>query len=346
LLQEYFVFPRKFQFFDLRGLRGRLGRASSFSLRLVFNQAARALSSVTADSFKLGCVPIVNLFALTSEPIVMDRRRYEYLLTADRQRESGTEIHSVLSVIQSDPEAQRPMFMPSVYAADDSVAVQSDLYWASRREMSLRQDIQGTDMFLSFVDRSNVRQVPTEPVVFAELLCTNRRVAEQMPPGVRMLGVGLSGSMLVRTLYAPSAQRDPVMASSALWALVSLLRLNHRSLVDGTTGVQNLREILMLFAGDSARDQSQVRGIKRLVASAATAQLGGQTWRGLCRGTQITLEFDSDAFAGNSPLVLAGVMARFFALYTTANSFVQVQVERNGELWKRWPALAGRQSIL
>ena len=136
------------------------------------------------------------------------------------------------------------------------------------------------------------------------------------------------------------------MASGALWALVSLLRLNHRSLVDGTTGVQTLREILLLFAGDSARDQSQVRGIKRLQASAATAQLGGQTWRGMCRGTQVTLEFDLDAFAGNSPLVLAGVLARFFALYTTVNSFVQVKVERNGEIWKRWPPLAGRQSIL
>jgi len=346
LLQEYFVFPRKFQFFDLRGLRGRLGRASSFSLRLVFDRAARALSSVTAETFKLGCVPIINLFALTSEPIVIDRRRHEYFLMADRQRESGTEIHSVVSVIQSGPQAQRPVVMPSVYTADASDTAQSDLYWVSRREMSLRKDIQGTDMFLSFVDRTNVRQVPEEPVVFAELLCTNRRVAEQMPPGVRMLGVGLSGTLLIRTLYQPSPQRDPVMASRALWALVSLLRLNHRSLVDGTTGVQTLREILLLFAGDSARDQSQVRGIKRLQASAATAQLGGQTWRGICRGTQVTLEFDLDAFAGNSPLVLAGVLARFFALYTTVNSFVQVKVERNGELWKRWSALAGRQSIL
>jgi type VI secretion system protein ImpG len=117
-------------------------------------------------------------------------------------------------------------------------------------------------------------------------------------------------------------------------------------LVDGTTGVQTLKDILMLFAGDSARDQTQVRGIKRLQASAATAQLGGPTWRGLCRGTAVSLEFDLDAFAGNSPLVLAGVLARFFALYTTVNSFVRVKVERNGELWKQWPALSGRQSLL
>ncbi|RYE99798.1 MAG: type VI secretion system baseplate subunit TssF, partial [Oxalobacteraceae bacterium] len=33
LLQEYFAFPRKFQFFDLKGLRGRLGSGAGFSVR-------------------------------------------------------------------------------------------------------------------------------------------------------------------------------------------------------------------------------------------------------------------------------------------------------------------------
>jgi type VI secretion system protein ImpG len=131
-----------------------------------------------------------------------------------------------------------------------------------------------------------------------------------------------------------------------LWALVSLLRLNHRSLVDGTTGVQTLQQMLMLFAGDSARDQAQVRGLKSLQASVATARLGTDTWRGHCRGTDITLEFDAEAFVGTSPLVLAGVLSRFFALYTAANSFVRLTVRRGGEPWMQWPAMSGRQCLI
>ena len=38
--------------------------------------------------FRLGCTPIVNLFAQTSEPIVIDRRHYEYRLVADQKREA------------------------------------------------------------------------------------------------------------------------------------------------------------------------------------------------------------------------------------------------------------------
>lgn len=347
LLQEYFAFPRKFQFFDVAGLRGRLGQGPGFALRITFDRSARVLSLLTADNFLLGCVPAVNLFPLTSEPLRMDRRQYEYLLVPDFQRDATTEVHSVLSVTASDPRSQRPARIPSVYAEPDPEdEAPADLFWTLRRELSLRKEIPGTDVFIGFVDRSDVKAVPAEPVIYAQLLCTNRRLAEQLPPGARFFGEGLSSSTRIRSLYQPSAQRDPILGSKAVWALVSLLRLNHRSLVDGTTGAQTLRQMLMLFAGDSPRDQAQVRGILRLAASGATVRMGTDAWRGHVRGTDVTLEFDPDAFAGASPLVLASVLARFFALYTTANSFVRLSVQRAGEPWMRWPAMSGRQCLI
>jgi type VI secretion system protein ImpG len=347
LLQEYFAFPRKFQFFDLSGLRGLLGSGTGFSVRFVFNRSARVLSLLAADNFLLGCVPAVNLFALTSEPIRLDRRSYEYALMPDYQRDAVTEVHSVLSVTASDPRSERPNIIPSVFAqSDGDDAASGAIFWSMRREMSLRKGINGTDVFLSFVDRSDVHTMPDEPVVFAQLLCTNRMLAEQIAPGTRFFGAGVSTSTCIRTLYQPSAQRAPVMAAKALWSLVSLLRLNHRSLVDGSNGVQTLQQMLMLFAGDSARDQAQVRGIKSLRASMATARLGSEVWRGHCRGTDIILEFDADAFVGTSPLVLASVLSRFFALYTAANSFVRLSVWRSGEPWMQWPAMSGRQCLI
>lgn len=347
LLQEYFAFPRKFQFFDLSGLRGMLGAGQGFSLRFIFNRSARVLSLLSADNFLLGCVPVVNLFPKTSEPIWFDRRHHEYLLIPDYQRDAVTEVHSVISVTASDPQADRPSLIPSVFAqSDGEAAAEEPVFWAMRREMSLRKDISGTDVFLSFVDRSNVNATPDEPVVYAQLLCTNRMLAEQISPGTRFFGDGISNSTRIVTLYQPSAQRPPALAAKALWSLVSLLRLNHRSLVDGTNGVQTLQQMLMLFAGDSARDQAQVRGIKSMTASVATARLGTDTWRGHCRGTDIKLEFDAEAFVGTSPLVLAGVLSRFFALYTSANSFVRLSVHRGDEPWMQWPAMSGRQCLI
>ena len=361
LLQEYFSFPGKFHFFDLTGLSGLTGNGAHFELRLQLDRSARGLRGLDAESFKLGCVPIVNLFNRTSEPLTIDHRHHEYLLVGDRQFESSTEVHSILSVVASDPDADRPQRIPCFTALDaqvsfssnvneggqqDSADERADVFWSSRREASLRANITGTDMFLSFVDPSNTHTAPSEPVVFAQLLCTNRRLASQLRPLTRLRAENISSALEITCLYEPSEQRDPPLSSAALWRLVSLLRLNHQSLVGGGNGVQTLRDMLSLFASNSARDLSQIKGVRSLEARGVTARLGNDAWRGFCRGTEVQLGFDETAFVGGSPLLLSAVLARFFALYTTVNSFVRLTARRNGEDWKRWEPMCGHQNLL
>jgi type VI secretion system protein ImpG len=313
---------------------------------LTFQQPPRGLGHIETDNFRLDCTPLVNLFPKTSEPIVVDHRHYEYLLVADRQREATTEVHSIVSVTASDPNAERPVLVPSFAALGHIGSDDQTRFWSSRREHSLRKDISGTDVFLSFVDRSNTATVPSEPVIFANLLCTNRRLAEQVPTGARMVAEGVSKTATVKCLYEPTSQRNPPLGSETLWRLVSLLTLNHQSLVDGSTGKDQLREMLMLFASDSTRDQEQIRGIKGLQARSVTGRVGHDAWRGYCRGTEVTLAFEEEAFVGGSQLMMSAVLARFFAMYTSINSFVQLGVNRGDEVWKQWEPMSGRQLVL
>ena len=352
LLQEYFGFSRKFQFFDLKGLRGKLGAGSTFSIRLVFTHGAGLLALLRPDNLRLNCVPAINLFPVTSEPIAYDQRHYEYLLVPSRKRDATTEVHAILSVTLSDPRSDRADILPSVFADTDGMRAHAPLSWTMRRAASLRPGITGTDVYLGFVDRRDVTAPQPEPVIYASLLCTNRLLASQVTPGTRFYGDGVAKSTVIRALYHPSAQRPPALDSDALWALVALLRLNHRSLVDGSAGVATLREMLRLFASDAARDVRQISGIKNLTATPGTARMTNSgpgvagSWRGHCRGTDIAIEFDTAHFAGASALMLAGVLAHFFALYTTANSFVRLTVVRDGETWKEWPPMTGRQALL
>ena len=346
LMQEYFAFPRKFHFFDLRNLRAFTGSCKRFDIRLVMDQPARGVPGVSEEQFQLGCTPIVNLFPRTSEPILIDQKQYEHRLVGDRQRESSTEVHSILSVTASDPNAERPVLVPSFAALSHVQTEAQASFWSSRREQSLRRDISGTDVFLSFVDQASNPSTPTQPVVYANLLCTNRRLAEQVPRSARMVAEGISGTATVRCLYEPTSQRNPPLGSETLWRLVSLLTLNHQSLVDGSTGKDQLREMLTLFASDSTRDHEQIRGLKNLKARSVTGRMGTDAWRGYCRGTEVTLEFDEEAFVGGSRLLMSAALARFFAMYTSVNSFVQLRVNRGDEIWKQWAPMSGRQLVL
>jgi type VI secretion system protein ImpG len=349
LMQEYFAFPRKFHFFDLSLPAGRLGAGRTCDIVLHLDHVPSGLGMLGAQHFRLGCTPIVNLFSQTSEPVVIDQRTYEYRLVADQKREPITEIHSILSVVVSDPAKDRETMVPCFTAADHSgrnEAGSDTMFWFARREHSLRSNLPGVDVYLGFVDASNVAGQPDAPVVYANVLCTNRRLAEQVPVGARMLVERVSQNARVRCLYEPTAQRNPPLGSDTLWRLVSLLTRNYHSLVSGATGQRELQEMLRLFASEGPREQDQIRGIRSIAARNVTAHVGGEAWRGYCRGTEVSVEFDADAFVGGSPLLLGAVLARFFAMYTSVNSFVRLVVRRGDEIWKQWEPMTGCQQLL
>jgi type VI secretion system protein ImpG len=346
LMQEYFAFPRKFHFFDLHHLAGRLGTGRKCEIVLHLERLPRGLGMLGAQHFKLGCTPIVNLFPQTSEPIAIDHRHYEYRLVADQRRDAMTEIHSIVSVVASDPSTERSASVPGFSAIDHVETDGATVFWSARREHSLRENVQGTDVFISFVDASNALSQPREPVVYANLLCTNRHLAEQVPPGARLLVEKVSQNARVRCLYEPTLQRSPPLGSDTLWRLISLLTLNYQSLVSGATGQKQLQEMLRLFASESTREQDQIRGIKSIQARNVTAHVGADAWRGYCRGTEVSIEFDAHAFVGGSPLLMGAVLARFFAMYTSVNSFVRLVVRRGDEIWKQWEPMTGCQQLL
>src|SRR5258708_5692682 len=68
ILQEYFWLPEKFLFFDLSGL-DRNPSIVDLDILFLFDTTPRQHIPLTIDTFALGCTPVVNLFARTSQPI-------------------------------------------------------------------------------------------------------------------------------------------------------------------------------------------------------------------------------------------------------------------------------------
>ena len=346
MLQEYFAFPAKFHFFDIHGLRARKLSGTGFTLRFDFGGVSRKLRNLSAMNFRLGCVVAVNLFPRTSEPIQIDHSQHEVMLVGDRAREAYTEIHSIEQVTASDPGSDRPQLIPQFSSLDHFSQRHEGVYWAARRERSLRKELSGSDIYLSFIDQRNTRRAPSSPIVYARTLCTNRGLAEQITTQTRIKGEGVSNGLKIQCVSEASRQRNPALGSDTVWKLASLLTLNHHSLVNGENGRDRLREMLALFASDQNRDLEQIRGIAGLQARPVTRQIGKEAWRGHCRGTGIRLELETEAYVGSSAVLFSAVLAHFFALYTTVNSFVELGVWRGEECLVQWKPMAGAQELV
>ncbi len=349
VIQEYFTFPRKFLFFDLKGLAGHL-RGQYVDVLLLVGRLPDRFIRVNEGTFALGCTPVVNLFPKSTEPIRLDHRSFAYRLSPDVRRERSTEIHSIVSVSRSAEAAQTTETLSPYYAfGHDAERAPGQAYWYARRIPSTRKDVPGTEVLLSFVDLDFRAAEPDVETVYAHTLCTNRRLAEQLPAKALLTLDSSAPVKQVAVLHRPTSQLDPPAVGESRWRLISQLSLNHLSLSDDPQSLKALREILSLHAGSAEPAvQRQIAGIREMTTRPTVARMGVDAWRGFVRGTEITLTFDEEAFAGSNAFLFATVLRHFFGLHGTVNSFTQLvaRTTRNEEAWMRWAPLAGEHPIL
>ncbi|MFL6446765.1 MAG: type VI secretion system baseplate subunit TssF [Bryobacteraceae bacterium] len=348
LIQEYFHFPDKFLLFDVNHLAGHKSNRH-FDLLFLLNRVPRSRLSVHADAVELGCTPVANLFPRTTEPIRLDQRQLYYRLTPDMRREKTTEIHSVLKISGStNPLEETRAYSPFYSHRHAESGTPAGPFWHARRVLTGREELPGTEIYLSFLDLAFKPTDPPEEVVFAHTLCTNRWLAVEVPPGA-LLQMEQVGPVTCTCLVRPTPPVYPPLGGPAVWRLISNLSLSHVSLQKGSEGLAALQEILRVYCfGDQPSMLQQIQGIRELSTRETTLRIGRDAWRGFCPGTEITLTFDESLYAGGSAFLFATVLRHFLALYTSVNSFTQLVARRvnREEDWKRWPPLAGFQPLI
>ena len=345
LLQEYFAFPHKFHFITLQNIETLGVKGKTLFIRFHLGPSSARIAKLSEDNFQLGCVPVVNLFQRTTEPILVTDERHEWLVVGDHDQESSTEIHSLVEVSLSQPGADRPNLLSPFGAMGDFRGDSNQTLWMVRRDQSLRKDITGTDLFISFVDRSQSAVRPPNTTIYAQALCCNRGLAEQVPAQTQCHMETTNLGIKATLLLTPSTQKSPPLGGDAAWRLTRLVRLHHGNLL-GPSALSQLQALLQLFAGDQRRDSEQIAGIVDVQARRGFQRLGQQPWASMLPGTEIDFRVDPKSFSAGSAMVFSAVLSRFFSLYTTVNNFTQTSLWQGDDCLKRWPAATGYQELL
>jgi type VI secretion system protein ImpG len=106
-----------------------------------------------------------------------------------------------------------------------------------------------------------------------------------------------------------------------------------------------LKEILRLYDFDNSPvTRQQINGIVSVESRHITRRVG----QSICRGVEVTLEFDEDKYVGTGLYLFASVLERFFGQYVSVNSFSQLIAKtlQKKESLKKWPPRNGNRILL
>ena len=360
ILTEYFTFPEKFLFFDLENLKPALASGFKDRVEIVFlisefemaERRQKLEVGVAAKTFKLGCAPIINLFAQTAEPILLDQRKFEYQIVPDIRRPNATEVYSVDQVVSVNPQTQELLNFETFYSFRHAgTRDKKQVFWIANRRASPKRGDEGTDMFLTLVDISTRQVFPEQDTLTIRTTCTNRDLPSRLPfgndDGDFWIKEGGAAVKKIVCLKKPTNSLRPPVGRNALWRLISQLSLNYLSLVED--GKEALQEILKLYNfTDSAYSEQQIKGIAALRSRKHFARVISENGITFARGVRVELDLDEEQFVGGGSYLFGSVLEHFLGMYASLNSFSQLiakSKQRRG-LIHEWPPRAGRKILM
>ena len=356
LLSEYFAMPEKFRFFEITGLRPeavkRLGPTAELYLYLAESPEALA-RSIDADTFKLGCTPIINLFEQRLVPFQLSPTQHRYPLVSDTRWPETQEIYSVNAVTGTLPSGESVPVRP-FFSISHTNNTEGLFYQVRRRAAGYANGgyDPGTELDLTLVDLSRNQVSPENLTLSVQATCLNRNQPQRLPFGAGRPRIKtLAGGPLapIFCLTPPTPTRRLPLRGESLWRLISHLSLNHLSICDGPDGAASLREILSLYDYLGTPDRiARINAIEAVTHRRVTARLGRGASASFCRGVEINVGCDENRFGDNGLYLFGAVLEQFLGRYASINSFTRLVMssrQHNLELF-RWPARAADIQII
>jgi type VI secretion system protein ImpG len=322
---EAFTLPEKFSFWDLGGLENLKFSKPEFDLLLDFDGPPRLIGHLSADSFRLGCVPIINLFEIDGEPLTVSPLSGRQIIRAAGHSPLHTEVFDIRSVVGIG-EKHRTTRTYAPYFAFEQGDEKTPRYAVERKMSPIDAAI---DTFLTISPAAhsaiNADFESEEETLSLELTCTNRQLPSQLRAGdIREQGRHTPLSLSFQNIVSVSAPCHPALGSAMHWRLVAHLATSRMAL----TRTESIRALLGLYNFQALVDspsgkanQSRIEAIREVRAEAATHLILGAPVRGI----KVFIELDETRFANRGEAYFfAKVLNAIYAAHTNLNSWTQV----------------------
>lgn len=349
LLQEYYVQPSKFAFVELADIRraADLGPITRVGVVFRLRNRLRDVRRIGLPNFKLHCVPVINVFGTTAEPIRLDNKRERYVVRPAGLGVNHGAVYSVekvQTVLRHGGRVEVPSFLSFEHASD--MEDRTRLFYSEHLRTRVVGD--GADTYISVGTAEDSGVNVDADVLSVELLATNGPLANALRAGEITEPTANSPPFAkFRNIQAVTGYVPPPLGHDLQWRAAAHTAMNLRALTETSV----LRTTLAVYNLQALVDRQVARANELRIEAIRNVHVspGEKIYRGaVVRGVNIDVELDENGFSGEGDLYLFGaVLDRLFAEYISINSFSRTRVRGVGSNVEfKWPARSGSMTLL
>ena len=346
LLQDYFAFPERFFFLDLRGFQDfhASEEGHPFEVKIAFDRQLSREFTPDLKNILINCVPIVNLFERSSEPVAVNQRMPEYYIIPDVDRRKSREIYALTHVKGVNEEnlsqyAYTPITSYNVLDVNDPEYVFQRFYSTIYRPVEGDMGETSVRLFGPSLEQDDF---PKETLSIEALMSNGMLPSKYLQVNSITEATSFPEGMAVSNVSAPSDVLPCPDRQNFLWSLISHLTISYTTLADTTT----LKTLLSLYNWSPIENNPNRKKIHDGIVKVRPPESRNlYRNRALIRGIEFTIEIDARYFEnGEGDIHLFGlVLSRFLSQYVTINSSVMLKfVESRTKKEYTWDANPGK----
>jgi type VI secretion system protein ImpG len=346
-LQEYFTLPQKLLFIEVRDLQlAREAAADRVELAFQLERPPELPARLGRDSIRTNCVPAVNLFRTSADPVSIAALGEEHLLRAAEISPLHMEIHSIESVVAASEGPGERVQLESFAGFRHGNLGSRARYYRLRRALSPVDG--GLDTFISVAQPFDASSMLQPSVLSLELTATNRALPERVKLGEVSQPTATSPTQArFRNIVPVSHPVRPPLGSELHWRLIAHLAANRASIAtaEGLRALLGLYNLQVLSDQQTGRaNQLRVESIREVQAALSRRLIGGAP----ARGTRVALQVDEGGFAGPGDAFLFGcAVDDLLAAQAGLSSFVELALRLEpSQREYAWPPRNGQKALL
>lgn len=340
-LQQFLACPDIFKFLRISGLSRYFshGKEEKQPLYFVFSKKENSLLHVlSAEIFKTGCFPAVNLFKKDADRIQVNGQ-YEYQVIPDRTATLDYEVYQVLSAEVFD-DSNRTMFKcRNIYdmSYDDAIDEKQGYFVAHRQEKLVpekrlaRSSYTGSEVFISFTGKAWTDNQDSIAQVQPVLLCTNRELPLLLPRNA-VFTSAKAEKITALQVTTPTRPDFPLVrrGKKTDWETVSYISFNLSSLLfqEENVPIHTLGALIRAYSSRSEEETGQiVDGLSALTALPGKFRFTEKGCVFFESGWNVTLTLLEKSYEGIGLLLFALALKNLMRNYMPLNSCMRLTIQ-------------------
>lgn len=327
ILLEYNAFYQKFLFFKVKFKKmPSKDAAQEFSPKEIvipFNSKKEIF--IKKGDLLLNCTPAINLFEKNSEPITVNNKSTNYLVLADHNPQKAMDIHSILSIENTNPKAKikyNPYFSCKHVMDEEN----HHIFWLAKR--GVNKQMTGYETTISFLDTKPDLQTN---VLYAKLLCIQRDANNTVGPEEKWNIGNTPGNLECINLDRPTPTRMPAIHSSTQWRLISHLAINHFGF-NNSDGLDYIKELLAIYDFQNSSNKNPLHDLQSLAYKVDMIS------HNRCIVPKANIIITANDAHSAQVFLLAHIIGMFFSKILDFNTKLDLVLKKqsNGSVWKKW----------